>query len=49
MSSGERYLAAAYLVALAAVLAYVVIISLKLARLEREVGELLELARGRSG
>jgi hypothetical protein len=49
VSSGETYLAAAYVVFLAAVLAYVVIISAKLTRLEREVGELLELARERSG
>ncbi len=49
MSSGEKYLAAAYLVVLAVVLAYVVIISAKLARLEREVGELVELARERRG
>jgi CcmD family protein len=49
LSSGEKYLAAAYLVVLAVVLAYVVIISAKLARLEREVGELVELARERRG
>ena len=45
MSSGEKYLAAAYVVVLVAVLAYVAIISLKLARLEREVDELAELTR----
>ena len=45
MSSGEKYLAAAYVVVLVAVLAYVGIISLKLARLEREIDELVELAR----
>ena len=49
MSSGEKYLWAAYLVVLATVLVYVVIISAKLARLEREVGELAELARERRG
>ena len=49
MSDGETYLAAAYLVFLGALLAYVVIISTKLARLEREVGELVELARDRRG
>jgi CcmD family protein len=49
LSSGEKYLAAAYLVVLAVVLAYVVIISAKLARLEREVGELVELVRERRG
>jgi CcmD family protein len=49
MSGGDRYLAAAYVVVLAALLVYVAIISLKLARLEREVGELVELARERHG
>ena len=47
MSTGEKYLAAAYVVVLVAVLAYVAIISLKLARLERDVDELAELARSR--
>jgi hypothetical protein len=47
MNSGEKYLAAAYLVFLAAVLAYVVIISAKLGRIERELGELADLARER--
>ena len=45
MSAGEKYLWAAYLVVLLAVLAWVGIIALKLQRLEREVGELVELAR----
>ena len=45
MSSGEKYLWAAYLVVLVAVLAWVGIIALKLQRLEREVGEIVELAR----
>ena len=45
MSSGERYLAAAYLVVFAAVLAYLVIIALKVGRLERDLAELTELAR----
>jgi CcmD family protein len=49
LSSGEKYLWAAYLVVFATVLAYVVIISAKLTRLEREVGELAELARERRG
>ena len=43
MTSAERYVTAAYLV----VLAYVVIYAFKLSRLEREVGELAELARRR--
>ena len=49
MSSGEKYLAAAYLVVLATVLVYLVIISAKLARFEREIGELAELAREQRG
>ena len=47
MTSEEKYVAAAYLVIFAVVLAYVVIISLKLQRLERELAELAELARDR--
>ena len=47
MSSEEKYVAAAYLVIFAVVLAYVVIIALKLQRLERELAELAELARDR--
>jgi CcmD family protein len=45
--SGGDYLALAYLVVFAAVLVYVVIIAAKLARLEREVGELVARARER--
>jgi CcmD family protein len=45
LSSGEKYVAAAYLVVFVGVLAYVLIIATKLARLEREVGELAELAK----
>ena len=48
MTNAEKYVAAAYLVVFATVLAYVLIISLKLVRLEREVAELTELARRRS-
>ena len=47
MSAGEKYLAAAYLVVLAVVLVYVLIIALKLGRLERDLGELARLARQR--
>lgn len=49
MSSGEKYLWGAYLVVLATVLVYLVIISAKLARFEREIGELAERARERRG
>ena len=45
MTSEEKYVAAAYLVIFAVVLAYVVIIALKLQRLERELSELAGLAR----
>jgi CcmD family protein len=49
LSSGEAYLAAAYLVVFATVLVYVVIISAKLQRLERDVAELVERVRERRG
>jgi CcmD family protein len=47
MTTAEKYVTAAYLVVLAVVLAYVLIMATKLARLEREVAELEELARAR--
>ncbi len=47
MSSGEKYVAAAYLVVFVGVLAWVAIIATKLARLQREATELVELARRR--
>ena len=46
MSQGQ-YLAAAYLVVFAVVLAYVLIIATKLVRLQREVSELVRLAAER--
>ena len=49
MSTADKYVAAAYLVLLATLLAYLVIIAAKLARMERELGELTENARRRSG
>lgn len=48
MTSAEKYVTAAYLVVLAIILLYVVLYAFKLARLEREVAELAELARQRS-
>ena len=45
MTTAEKYVAAAYLVVFLAVLAYVLIIALKLVRLERELAELVELAQ----
>ena len=47
MSASEKYVAAAYLVVFVAVLAWVAIIAAKLARLERDVSEIAELARRR--
>jgi hypothetical protein len=47
VSASEKYVAAAYLVLFVALLVWVVIIAAKLARLERDVGELTELARRR--
>jgi len=47
VTNEEKYVAAAYLVIFAVVLAYVVIIALKLQRLERELAELAELARAK--
>ena len=47
MSASEKYVAAAYGVFLVFVLCWVVIIATKLSRLERETGELLQLARAR--
>jgi CcmD family protein len=43
--TGGEYAALAYGVAFVVVLAYVAIIAAKLQRLQREIGELLELAR----
>ena len=48
MSTSEKYVAAAYLVVFVGVLAWVAIIAAKLARLERDAGELTELARRRA-
>jgi CcmD family protein len=47
VSTEEKFVAGAYLVVFGFVLLYLVIMALKLSRLEREVGELAELARRR--
>jgi CcmD family protein len=47
VSTGDKYVAAAYLVVFAAVLLYLVLISVKVTRLERDLAELTELARRR--
>jgi CcmD family protein len=44
MTTAEKYVTAAYCVVFALVLAYVVIIALKLQRLEREIDELVARA-----
>jgi hypothetical protein len=49
MTSAEKYVTAAYLVVLAVVLLYVVIYAFKLSRLDRELTELADAARARSG
>jgi hypothetical protein len=38
--SSDRYVAAAYVIVLAVVLAWILLIALKLSRIERELGEL---------
>jgi hypothetical protein len=45
VTTAEKYVTAAYLVFLAAVLVYLVIIALKIDRLENELGDLARLAR----
>jgi type II secretory pathway component PulM len=47
MSSGEKYVAAAYGVFVLVVLVWVAILAAKLSRLERETGELARLAQAR--
>jgi CcmD family protein len=49
VSVEEKYVAAAYLVVFVAVLVYLLIISTKLARLEREVADLVDLVKRRDG
>jgi hypothetical protein len=48
VTTAEKYIAAAYAVFVVALLLYVAIIALKLARFERDVAELEDLARARS-
>ena len=47
MTTAEKYVTGAYLIVFLAVLVYVVIIALKLARLERELDDLARRARER--
>ena len=47
MSSGDRYVFAAYTVVLVTLLGYLLIIALKVSRLDRELGDLARRARER--
>jgi hypothetical protein len=49
MTASEKYVTAAYLVLLGSVLVYVLIISLKVARLEQELTDLTRLSREKQG
>jgi hypothetical protein len=49
VTTAEKYVTAAYLVFLAAVLVYLVIIALKVGRLEHELADLTRLAREKRG
>ena len=49
MTPSEKYTAAAYLVVFVALLAYVLIIASKLQRLQRDVDEIVQRLRDRSG
>jgi hypothetical protein len=49
MTTAEKYVTAAYLVLLAAVLVYLGIIALKVGRLEQELADLTRVAREKLG
>ncbi len=49
MTTAEKYVTAAYLVLLAAVLVYLVIIALKVGRLEQELADLTRAPREKLG
>jgi hypothetical protein len=49
MSTGEKYVAAAYLVLLATLLLYVALIAMKVTRIQRELDELARIAKERAG
>jgi hypothetical protein len=49
MTTAEKYVTAAYLVLLAALLVYLLIIALKVGRLEQELADLTRLAREKLG
>ncbi|HKF13657.1 MAG TPA: hypothetical protein VKB13_00325 [Gaiellaceae bacterium] len=49
MSTGEKYVAAAYLVLFGTLLLYMALIALKVGRIQRELDELTRTARERAG
>ena len=49
MTNAEKYVTGAYLVLLGALLLYLLIIALKVSRLEQELADLTRLARERQG
>jgi hypothetical protein len=49
MTTSEKYVTAAYLVLLGALLVYLLIIALKVGRLEQELADLTRLAREKQG
>jgi hypothetical protein len=49
VTTAEKYVTAAYLVLLAALLVYVLIIALKVGRLEQELADLARAAREKQG
>jgi hypothetical protein len=49
MTTSEKYVAAVYLVLLGSVLVYVLIIALKVGRLEQELADLARIAREKHG
>jgi len=49
MTTSEKYVTAAYLVLLGSVLVYVLIIALKVGRLEQELADLARMAREKHG
>ena len=49
MTTAEKYVTGAYLVLLGALLLYLLIIALKVSRLEQELADLTQLARERQG
>jgi len=49
VSTGEKYVAAAYLVLFGTVLLYMALIALKVGRIQRELDELTRTARERAG